>query len=439
LIVHRLLKMYLETGGAIPKKEIKKLEKYLAKAAVHCSKRERVADEAEWDYEALKKIDYISRHIGEVYDVVVTSVTKFGMFVEIPDKYISGLIHVSTLDDYYYYDEIKSLLIGKRTGTVYRIGDMLKAKVVRADKVRMEIDFEIASAEDLKKMKKDKSAESVKPESDTKIEKLLEGVKIKEKGTKKKDKRGDSDGSGKIREEVERLRREIEYHNYRYYVLASPIITDEEYDRLMQRLIELEEKYPELRTPDSPTQRVGGQPIEGFETVEHSEPMLSLDNTYNEAEILNFHERVRKTVGDVEYVAELKIDGVSIALRYENGLLVRAITRGDGIKGDDVTANVKTVKSIPLRLPEPLTIEVRGEIFMPVSYFEEYNQQREEEGLTPFANPRNATAGTLHLLDPAEVAKRNLDSFMYYIVKPQQYGLRTQWEALEFLKNYISK
>ncbi|QIV78014.1 NAD-dependent DNA ligase LigA [Fervidobacterium pennivorans] len=238
----------------------------------------------------------------------------------------------------------------------------------------------------------------------------------------------------KIREEVERLRREIEYHNYRYYVLASPVITDEEYDKLMQRLIELEEKYPELRTPDSPTQRVGGQPIEGFETVEHSEPMLSLDNTYNEAEILNFHERVRKTVGDVEYVAELKIDGVSIALRYENGLLVRAITRGDGIKGDDVTANVKTVKSIPLRLPEPLTIEVRGEIFMPVSYFEEYNQQREEEGLTPFANPRNATAGTLHLLDPAEVAKRNLDSFMYYIVKPQQYGLKTQWEALEFLK-----
>lgn len=197
LIVHRLLKMYLETGGAIPKKEIKKLEKYLAKAAVHCSKRERVADEAEWDYEALKKIDYISRHIGEVYDVVVTSVTKFGMFVEIPDKYISGLIHVSTLDDYYYYDEIKSLLIGKRTGTVYRIGDMLKAKVVRADKVRMEIDFEIASAEDLKKMKKDKSGESVKPESDTKIEKLLEGVKIKEKGAKKKGKRGDSDGSGK--------------------------------------------------------------------------------------------------------------------------------------------------------------------------------------------------------------------------------------------------
>lgn len=145
LIVHRLLKMYLETGGNIPKKELKKLEKYLAKAAVHCSKRERVADEAEWDYEALKKIDYISRHIGEVFRVVVTSVTKFGMFVEIPEKYISGLIHISTLDDYYYYDEVSARLIGSRTGKVFKIGDLLYAKVTHADKVRMEIDFEIAS------------------------------------------------------------------------------------------------------------------------------------------------------------------------------------------------------------------------------------------------------------------------------------------------------
>ncbi|ABS60049.1 NAD-dependent DNA ligase LigA [Fervidobacterium nodosum] len=240
--------------------------------------------------------------------------------------------------------------------------------------------------------------------------------------------------SEKIKQEVEKLRKEIEYHNYRYYVLAQPVISDEEYDKLMKRLMELEEKYPELKTPDSPTQRVGGQLIEGFETVEHSEPMLSLDNTYNENEIRNFHERIRKVVRDVQYVAELKIDGVSIALRYENGLLVRAITRGDGLRGDDVTANVKTVKSIPLRLPEPLTIEVRGEIFMPVQYFEEFNRQREEEGLLPFANPRNATAGTLHLLDPSQVAQRKLDSFMYYIVKPQQYDLKTQWDALKFLE-----
>ncbi|MGQ9856116.1 MAG: NAD-dependent DNA ligase LigA [Fervidobacterium sp.] len=239
----------------------------------------------------------------------------------------------------------------------------------------------------------------------------------------------------KIREEVEKLRNEIEYHNYRYYVLASPVITDEEYDKLMKRLIELEEKYPELRTPDSPTQRVGGQLLEGFETVEHSEPMLSLDNTYNEAEILNFHERVKKSVGDVEYVAELKIDGVSVALRYEKGILVRAITRGDGLRGDDITANVKTIKSIPLKLPEPIDIEVRGEIYMPVSYFEEYNRQREEDGLPAFANPRNATAGTLHLLDPSEVAQRKLDSFIYFVIKPHQYNLRTHWEALELLKN----
>jgi len=239
----------------------------------------------------------------------------------------------------------------------------------------------------------------------------------------------------KVRQEAENLKKEIEYHNYRYYVLASPIITDEEYDKLMKKLIELEEKYPELRTPDSPTQRVGGQPLSGFESVEHSEPMLSLDNTYNEAEILNFHERVKKNVGETEYVAELKIDGVSIALRYENGILVKAITRGDGLRGDDVTTNVKTIKSIPLRLPEPITIEVRGEIYMPVSDFEEYNRQREEEGLTPFANPRNATAGTLHLLNPSEVSQRKLDSFIYFVVKPQNFGLKTHWEALDFLKN----
>lgn len=164
LIVHRLLKMYLETGGNIPKKELKKLEKYLAKAAVHCSKRERVADEAEWDYEALKKIDYISRHIGEVFRVVVTSVTKFGMFVEIPEKYISGLIHISTLDDYYYYDEVSARLIGSRTGKVFKIGDLLYAKVTRADKVRMEVDFEIASEDEFEKQLQPNETVLWKPE-----------------------------------------------------------------------------------------------------------------------------------------------------------------------------------------------------------------------------------------------------------------------------------
>ncbi|MCX7653161.1 MAG: ribonuclease R [Fervidobacterium sp.] len=150
LIVHRLLKTYLEKGGKLSKKEIKALQKYLEKAAIHCSKRERIADEAEWDYDALKKIDYISNHIGDVYKVVVTSVTKFGLFVEIPDKYISGLIHISTLDDYYYYDEQKSILVGKHTGKVYRIGDVLNAKVVKADKIRMEIDFVEVSEDEIK-------------------------------------------------------------------------------------------------------------------------------------------------------------------------------------------------------------------------------------------------------------------------------------------------
>ncbi|MEJ5258400.1 MAG: ribonuclease R [Fervidobacterium sp.] len=191
LIVHRLLKLYLEKGGAIQKKEMKKLEKYLAKAAVHCSKRERVADEAEWDYDALKKIDYISKRIGEIYDVVVTSVTKFGMFVEIPDKYISGLIHVSTLDDYYYYDDVKSMLVGKHTGTVYRIGDMLKAKVVRADKIRMEINFEIPTDEELRML--ESNAKSNRGKKSEQIEK-------KGKKSKKKVKTEDVEQTYELRE-----------------------------------------------------------------------------------------------------------------------------------------------------------------------------------------------------------------------------------------------
>jgi len=217
-----------------------------------------------------------------------------------------------------------------------------------------------------------------------------------------------------IVEEVERLREEIEYHNYRYYVLADPVISDEEYDRLMKRLIELEKKYPQLITPDSPTQRVGGKVLEGFRKVVHSEPMLSLDNTYDESEIREFDERVKKTLGvdEVEYVAELKIDGISIALRYEDGRFRMGITRGDGLEGEDVSENVKLVRSIPLRLRKPLTIEVRGEIYMPVEEFKRINEEREEEGLAPFANPRNATAGTIsHRIDmPTDIhrARNNM-------------------------------
>ncbi|ABR31356.1 NAD-dependent DNA ligase LigA [Thermosipho melanesiensis] len=239
-----------------------------------------------------------------------------------------------------------------------------------------------------------------------------------------------------IKEEIERLRKEIEYHNYRYYVLADPIISDEEYDRLLKKLIELEKKYPKFSSPNSPTQKVGGGVISGFEKVEHTTPMLSLDNTYNETEIKEFDNRIKRLLNrnSVEYVCELKIDGISVSIRYENGEFRQAISRGNGIIGDDITENVKKIKSIPLRLFKKYTIEVRGEIFMPIKEFEKYNKIAEEEGLQPFANPRNAAAGTIRQLDSSIVAKRNLDSFIYYIVNPENYSLKTQWEALDFLK-----
>lgn len=240
----------------------------------------------------------------------------------------------------------------------------------------------------------------------------------------------------KVLEEVERLRDEIEYHNYRYYVLADPVITDEEYDKLMKRLIELEKKYPQIVTPDSPTQRVGGKVLSGFRKVKHSQPMLSLDNTYNEKDIREFDERVKRILGirSVEYVAELKIDGVSIALRYESGKFRIAITRGDGVEGEDVSENIKLVRSIPLRLREKVDVEVRGEIYMPIDEFKKINEEREENGEPPFANPRNATAGTIRQLDTSVVAKRMLDSFMYYLVNPEKFGVETQWDALEYLR-----
>lgn len=237
-------------------------------------------------------------------------------------------------------------------------------------------------------------------------------------------------------DEVEKLREEIEYHNYRYYVLNDPVITDEEFDKLMKRLIELERKYPELVTPDSPTQRIGGKVLEGFKTVKHSQPMYSLDNTYSEEDIREFDRRIKKTlmIPTVEYVVELKIDGVSIALRYEKGRLILGVTRGDGNEGEDITENVKTVRSIPLRLRKSLTLEVRGEIYMPVEEFKRINEERQEEGLPLFANPRNAAAGTLRQLDTKVVASRRLDSFMYYLVDPEKHGVKNQWEALQFLK-----
>lgn len=226
-------------------------------------------------------------------------------------------------------------------------------------------------------------------------------------------------------ERIEDLRRLIRYHEDRYYVLDAPEISDAEFDDLMRELRALEAAHPDLVTPDSPTQRVSGRVAAGFASVEHAEPMLSLDNAYSEAELRAFDERVRRGLADsggvpdaIGYVAELKIDGVSIALQYEGRLLTRAATRGDGVRGEDVTANVRTVRSVPLRLaPEaPERIEVRGEIYLPRSAFERINREREEEGEPIFANPRNAAAGTLRNLDPALVARRGLRAFFYDMV-----------------------
>lgn len=211
---------------------------------------------------------------------------------------------------------------------------------------------------------------------------------------------------------------ELNHHNYRYYVLAQPTITDYEFDMLLEQLAALEKEFPELLQPDSPTQRVGGTITSEFTSAKHNYPMLSLSNTYSENELREFDERVRKLIdGAYEYVCELKFDGLSISLTYENGLLTRALTRGDGEKGDDVTTNIRTIRSIPLRLKGtgfPDFFEVRGEIILPRPGFEKMNLDRIEIGETPFANPRNAAAGSLKLQDSAEVARRPLDGYMYY-------------------------
>jgi len=243
----------------------------------------------------------------------------------------------------------------------------------------------------------------------------------------------------KIKLKVDKLRKEIEYHNQKYYVDAEPEISDYDYDMLMKELIELEEKYPELKTPDSPTQRVGGEPLKEFKTVTHSVPMLSLDNTYSEEDLLEFDKRVRKVTDKYTYTVELKIDGVAIALKYKNSLLDIAITRGDGERGDDVTANIKTIRQLPLRIDNNdmffKNFEVRGEVFLSKKQFEIINEEREKEGEPLFANPRNATAGSLKLLDPKLVAKRKLNILVYYLINAKNYGINTQFEALEKLKN----
>ncbi len=235
------------------------------------------------------------------------------------------------------------------------------------------------------------------------------------------------------RRRAEELRDQINYHNYRYYVLDDPVITDEEYDALMRELQEIERKFPELVTPDSPTQRVGAPPAEAFVPVQHRARMMSLDNVFDEEELRAFIRRVENAVGKTDYVCELKIDGAGIALTYENGVFVRGATRGDGITGEDVTANLKTIRSLPLRLLDGRDVaylEIRGEVFMPKKAFLELNRQREEEGQPPFANPRNAAAGSLRQLDPSITASRQLELICYEIGYVEGKSFRTHEEVL---------
>ncbi len=247
----------------------------------------------------------------------------------------------------------------------------------------------------------------------------------------------------KAKERHEFLCKEIERHNELYYVHAKPEISDYEYDMLMKELEELEKKYPELRTPYSPSQRVGGRVIDEFRAVEHRVPMLSIDNTYNEEELRDFDRRVKKSIPDnekISYVVEPKIDGVAISITYRDRLYSMAVTRGDGFKGDDVTENVKTIRSVPLRLKEtaPTFLEVRGEVFMRNEELERLNQIREELGEEPFRNPRNTTAGTLKLKDPKQVAERRLEVFFYELIleEEQTNMVKTHVETLHKLKEW---
>ena len=224
------------------------------------------------------------------------------------------------------------------------------------------------------------------------------------------------------KKEAEKLRKEISCHNYQYHVLNRPVISDYKYDQLYKRLEELERQFPKLITPDSPTQRIGGKPLKEFMTVEHEIKMLSLDNTYSEREVREFDKRVKKGLGkDAKYEVTLKVDGVAVALHYQDGRFVLGATRGDGIHGDDITQNLRTIKAIPLRVLTDdrslINIEVRGEVFLSKRTFRKLNQEREEKGEPIFANPRNAAAGALKLLDSREVAKRGLDIFIHTIPK----------------------
>ena len=257
-----------------------------------------------------------------------------------------------------------------------------------------------------------------------------------------------NDNFSEIQEKYTKLRNEIEYHNNLYYNEDNPIISDMEYDFLIRELKELEQKYPELleynkNGENSPTEKIGGTASEKFSKVRHRVPMLSLSNTYNISEIEDFDKRVKKIIlaeniennsKELEYILELKLDGLSISLIYENGMLVQAVTRGDGQVGEDVTENIREIPTIPKKLKENISLEVRGEIILPISSFNRINQEREDEGEDVFANPRNAASGTIRQLDKTIVAERGLDCYLYYLVNAENYGIKTHLESIEYIE-----
>lgn len=238
-----------------------------------------------------------------------------------------------------------------------------------------------------------------------------------------------------IQQRINELNELLHKYGHAYYVLDKPLVADSVYDQLLHELIALEEQHPQFVTPDSPTQRVGGAVLAGFEKVAHSTRMLSLSNAFNEDDLRDFDRKIRQAIGDAfSYVCELKIDGLAIALRYENGVFVQGATRGDGTVGEDITANLKTINAIPLRLTKPVTIEVRGEAFMPKASFEQLNARRAEQEEELFANPRNAAAGSLRQLDPKIAASRNLSTFIYSVGGDgEQYGISGHAQMLDYL------
>ena len=242
--------------------------------------------------------------------------------------------------------------------------------------------------------------------------------------------------------QISELRQEIEHHNYQYYVLDDPVIADEEYDRMFRELVALEQEYPELASSESPTQRVGAQPQEEFQKVEHHAPMLSLGNAFNKEELRAFYKRISNLLGTdkIDLVTELKIDGVAVALTFQDGVLVRGATRGNGLIGEDITINLKTIRAIPLRLrkgtPRPETVEVRGEVYLPITAFNRMNEERAKADQSPFANPRNAAAGALRQLDPGMTASRPLAFFAYSVGYVQGMSFKTQIQVLKQLREW---